>query len=204
LSLRRVFSEGFPSCYNIAGMQRRTSYNRTEYGFAMISVLLMIMIFFMITVAISSIVVLQARSIYETTITDLSFYVADSGIRYAIPDAMYRFLMSGPAHASLPPGKVSSKEVSLGSSSGYKAKIIFEIYATEALVSPLSGYTHRNLVACNARIYKIGDESMLVAQRCIFADIYLGDQEGTATADPPPSGAGKVRATVKKYYERSR
>ncbi len=165
----------------------------------MISVLLMILIFFMITVAISSIVVLQARSIYETTITDLSFYLADSGIRYATAGVMYSYFMTGPLHTTLPADKVLVRDIDFGSSSVYKGKYVVEMYATELLSPAVSGYTHRNLVACNAKIYRVDDENILVAQRCIYADIYLGDSAGAASPAP-----GIVKATLMKYYERNR
>ncbi|MGV8124687.1 MAG: hypothetical protein AB2L14_33480 [Candidatus Xenobiia bacterium LiM19] len=180
-------------------MSKRACYNRTEYGFAMVSVLLMILIFFMITVAISSIVVLQARSIYETTVTELSFYLADSGIRYATAGVMYSFFMTGPSHTNLPPDKIIIKDISFGSNSVYKGVYVVEMYATEVLSPAVSGYTHSNMIACNARIYRVDSTNVLVAQRVIFADIYLGDTAGAA--DPAP---GIVKATLVKYYERNR
>jgi len=165
----------------------------------MVSVLLMILIFFMITVAISSIVVLQARSIYETTVTELSFYLADSGVRYAMAGVMYSFFMTGPSHTNLPPDKIITKDISFGSSSVYKGAYVVEMYATEVLSPAVSGYTHRNMIACNARIYRADDMNVIVAQRVIFADIYLGDNAGLADPDP-----GTVKATLVKYYERNR
>jgi len=169
-------------------------------GFAMISVMLVILVFFIITVAISTTVVLQARINYETTMTEMSFYVTDAGLRYAIPRVMYRFFLRAAGIYSLAE-EIYEADAPLAGNPDYKATMVLHFYSLDPVVPTLEMmYTHKNKVACLGSIYRTDDNS-LVARRCIYADIFVGDALSAGVANIP---GGRVRAKIKKYYEKNR
>jgi hypothetical protein len=167
-------------------MCMRTRLMRRPCGSALVIVLFATFIFFTISFAICSIVFLQARSVFESQMADLSFYVADAGIRFATPKVMFNFFMrdAAPAH------EVMETELYMNDAE-FKGKIVTEIYDPEPVIPPEGSFTYRNKIACIGKIIR-KDDDIMVAQRCVYAELYLGVD------------AGVVRMKVKKYYEKNR
>lgn len=166
-------------------MRTMGTSNKGISGSAIITVILMISIFFIISVAISSTVILQARSNFEAQMSSLSFYVADAGLRYVTPRVMLSyFRWTDCSH------EIIQDTMILGDRE-YIGKFIVEIYNIEPISDPEHRYTHRNRIASLGQIFRARD-SKLVAQRDIFTEILLGSDGGT------------IRATISKYYEKNR
>lgn len=178
-------------------MKRLIVSNKTRHGFAMITVLLLILIFFIIAITMSTIITLHARNANLTALSEISFFMADSGIRLATARAMHLFFMYSPSYSSIQNSSIE-KTIELEE---YKAKIAIEVYTPETLPASFSGggYTHMSRVFSNAEIYRPDNMNMPVAQRHICAEIYLGHTEGTST-----SPGGEVKAITKGYYEKNR
>ncbi len=177
---------GGRSMKNKAGVRRESS------GFAMISVLLVIMIFFIITIAISTYVVLQARITYEASLKDMAYYLADSGIRFVNAEVINRYFFRITT-APLTPGGIIDNSVY------WDYPMNFDLVSDASLKSTLYLYAHPKNptfatpvdlyyvdsvpVYCTARIYHVDNSALpvdtypnhLIAMRTVKADIYLAD-----------------------------
>jgi hypothetical protein len=186
------------------GRQRRPMTRVEARGFAMVSVLLVILIFFIITIAISTIIVIQARNNFETELSALAFCQADEGVRRATPRVLYRCLMRNLYGMGRECFQRESNLMEYTSYTAYKSSVRVDIYDLVTITN-LEGYTYWNRIACNARIYNSGDLS-LVAQRDIYADIYMMEVPGTNMAGPPGTTDTQawIRSSVKGYFEKNR
>lgn len=170
-------------------------------GSALITVLLVILIFFIISIVISTIVTQQARRNLEIRLADLSYYVADAGIRYATPKVMYRFLFREGYETGLE--KVQDTMIL---DAEYQGKLTVDIYALEELDPDEDGYTNKNRLACLGQIYRLSD-NVVVAQRTICAELYLGrywEYWRPPNTYPIPPASGNIKAVFSKYYEKNR
>jgi hypothetical protein len=174
-------------------------------GFAMISVLLVIMIFFIITIAISTIIVIQSRNNFETELAGIAFCQADEGIRRATPHVLYRCLMRNLYGNGRQCFQKDSDLIQYTSYTEYIGVVTIDIYQLiELAVVDAEGYKFWNRIACNARILRKDDYSM-VAQRDIYADIYMAEVAGAPVGPPGTAGTqGWIKSAFKGYFEKNR
>jgi Tfp pilus assembly protein PilX len=149
----------------------------------MVTTLLIVLIFFILAVTISSVVTLQARSAMEEQLAAMSFYVADAGLRYATPRALYKYFLTDSV-----PGEVVTDTMSL-SDPEYRGEMTVEIYASEPVAE--ANFPNKCRLASVGRIQRTRD-NVLIAQRLVYMEIYLGTDSGV------------VRSSIRKYFEKNR
>lgn len=159
-------------------------------GSALVAVILVTLIFFIIAVVVSSIVTLQARAAFEEELADMSFFMADAGVRLGAARATYRFFL----RTVYDPDAVEiiDKTYNTGDPD-YTANYTLQIYELTPVYGDPEGYTNSNVVFCVSRIYR-QPEDVMIAKRKIFVNVYLKD-------DPANGG---VDAKLKDYYEENR
>jgi len=151
----------------------------------MVTTLLVVLIFFILAVTVSSVVTLQARGALEEQLASMAFYVADAGLRYATPKALYQYFMTDSVT-----GSVVNEPMSL-TNPEYQGDITIEIYNSQNLSPSEPGFQQKCRLAAVGRILRTGDNT-LVAQRLINMEIYLGYDDGM------------VRTSFRKYFEKNR
>lgn len=164
---------------------------RSSKGSAMVTTLLVVLVFFILSITVSTVVTLQARGNMEEQMATLAFYVADAGLRYATPHVMCSFFLYETQAADTS----SLRDVEIFTAPDYKGKVTVEIYASETLPIAVDGYNFKCLIASQGRILRNFDGEA-IAQRTIFTELYLAYEKNTTP--------GRIRTSFRKYYEKNR
>lgn len=176
-------------------MSRFSPLERGIHGAALITVLIVISIFFIISVVLCTIVMTQYQANFESSISGLSDYLADAGLRYATARALYSHIIEQGTKTT---AERYEEDVELGDPE-YGGKWTYELYDIEPLSPTYSEdgvtYTHKEKICCLGQIF--GPHDTLISQRTIYADLYL-------SSVPNAAGPGTVTASFRTYYEENR